>query len=462
MTSIREVLARAAPACTPTAREAAAIAAVAGEAMRLVKEKAPAEQAVSDVVFGGSFAKGTWLRGDADIDIFVKVRPEVDEKIFEQLGVRMGKDALKKYNPQLRYSDHPYVEAFIGNTRINVVPCYDVEKGRWKSAADRSPYHTQYIMQALDEEKKTQVRLLKKFFKATGIYGAEISTGGFSGYVSEVLVAKYGSLEGVLQAAAGFGQKTVVAVDEKGYDPDVVKGFSSPLVIIDPVDPRRNLGTAVSPESAGKFILAARAFLARPSGRFFSTSPSKRQGGRKVNKKLYPFVLVAEFSHRRRSPDTIWGQMKRSAASLAKQMELAGFTVFRYTCATDENTSGVFAFLLESLELPPYAARKGPEISRRADAASFISKARTSSLAMWADRDMRVSAIAERKETDAKKLLRELLGKRAGSSGVARDMITGRLKIYSGSRRMTSRLAKGAVDELASTESLIFFGSGAY
>lgn len=457
MTSIKEVLARAAPACTPTAREAAAITAVAEEAMRLVKEKAPAEQ-VSDVVFGGSFAKGTWLRGDADIDIFVKVRPEVDEKTFEQLGIKIGTDALKKHDPQLRYSDHPYVEAFIGNTRINVVPCYDIEKGKWKSAADRSPYHTQYIMQALDEEKKTQVRLLKKFFKATGIYGAEISTGGFSGYVSEVLVAKYGSLEGVLQAAAGFGQKTVVAVDD-GYDPDVVKGFSSPLVIIDPIDPRRNLGTAISPESAGKFVLAARAFLARPSGRFFSSPPSsKQQGSRKVNKKLYPFVLVAEFSHRRRSPDTIWGQMKRSAASLAKQMELAGFTVFRYTCATDEDTSGVFAFLLESLSLPPHTARKGPEISRRADAASFVSKARKSSLAMWADRDMRVSAIAERKETDAKKLLRELLGERAASSGVARDMITGRLKIYSGSGKMTSRLAKGAVDELASTESLIFFG----
>jgi hypothetical protein len=77
---------------------------------------------------------------------------------------------------------------------------------------------------------------------------------------------------------------------------------------------------------------------------------------------------------------------------------------------------------------------------------------------MWADRDMRVSVISRRKETDAKKLLRSLLQKK--DSGVARDMITstaGKLRIYSGSERRLSGSVKAAVDELASTESLIFF-----
>jgi tRNA nucleotidyltransferase (CCA-adding enzyme) len=330
------------------------------------------------------------------------------------------------------------------------VPCYDVEKGQWKSAADRSPFHTQYISKALDGAKKAEVRLLKKFLKTSGIYGAEISTGGFSGYVSEVLVVKFGSFESVLAAAADFRQGQVVAVDDN-YDADVVKGFQSPVVIIDPVDPRRNLGTAVSPESAGRLALAARAYLRKPSVRFFARQPAR------VNKRLYPNIVAVEFSHRRRSPDTIWGQMKRSAGSLAKQLELAGFTVFRFSCYTDEQTSGAFAFLLESTTLPPYVARKGPEIFRRSDTDSFISRA-NGTLAMWADRDMRVSVISRRKETDAKKLLRSLLQKK--DSGVARDMITstaGKLRIYSGSERRLSGPVKAAVDELASTESLIFF-----
>lgn len=437
-----DVLARALAACEPTGTEIKRITAVAEEVRRLVREKSSAK--VTDIVFGGSFAKGTWLRGDADVDIFVKVKTSVDEEAFEKLGIEIGMSALKKYHAHLRYSDHPYVEAFVDDIRVNVVPCYDVQKGSWKSAADRSPFHTEYVTRTLDAQKRAQVRLLKKFLKSTRIYGAEISVGGFSGYVSEVLTAKYGSFEGVLAAAAEFRQGQVVAVGD--YDPDVVKGFSSALVIIDPIDPRRNLGTAISPECAGTFTLAARSFLKEPSIRFFSRQKPS------MNKRLYPYILVAEFSHRRRSPDTIWGQIKRSQTAIAKQLDLAGFVVIRSTCATDEMTHGVFAFLLESHRLPPYTTRKGPDIFRATDVYSFVSKAK-GTLAMWVDKEMRVSTIVKRKEIDAGRLVRELLKK--NDSGVARDMLTGNLKIYTANRK-TSGIVKQAVDKLASTENLIF------
>lgn len=440
---MNDVLARVLAASTPTTKEIERITAVAEEAKRLVKARAGPE--VTSIVYGGSFAKGTWLKGDADVDIFVKVNPEVDEERFEKLGVELGMSALKKQGAHLRYSDHPYVEAFVSGLRVNVVPCYDVEKGKWKSAADRSPFHTEYIAGVFDADKRAHARLLKKFLKSAGIYGAEISTGGFSGYVCEVMVAIYGSFENVLAAAAEFKPAQVIAIN--GYDPDVVKGFSSPLIIIDPVDSKRNLGTAISPECAGRFTLAARAFLRNPSTRFFSTHKAR------VNKKLYPYVLVAEFSHRKRSPDTIWGQMKRSQNAIAKQLGIAGFSVIRSTCATDEESHGVFAFLFESHILPPYTARKGPEISRAKDVESFVTKA-TSSLAIWADRDMRVSSIVKRKETDAGRLVKALLKK--DGSGVARGMVTGNLKIYTGNRK-TNALVKHAVDELASTKSIIFW-----
>lgn len=171
-----------------------------------------------------------------------------------------------------------------------------------------------------------------------------------------------------------------------------------------------------------------------------------------MNKRLYPYILVAEFSHRRRSPDTIWGQIKRSQTAIAKQLDLAGFVVIRSTCATDEMTHGVFAFLLESHRLPPYTTRKGPDIFRATDVYSFVSKAK-GTLAMWVDKEMRVSTIVKRKEIDAGRLVRELLKK--NDSGVARDMLTGNLKIYTANRK-TSGIVKQAVDKLASTENLIF------
>jgi tRNA nucleotidyltransferase (CCA-adding enzyme) len=445
--SVSAVVAKALSLCEPSPSEEKRITAVADEAKALVDRHVDGISDVVEVVFGGSFAKGTWLRGDADIDIFFKVKPSVAVEKFEELGKAVGQKALKDHKPRLRYSDHPYVEAFVKKVRINVVPCYDVEQGRWQSAADRSPFHTEFIRKNFDDEKRMQTRLLKKFFKAAGIYGAEISTGGFSGYVSEVLVMKYGSIEGVLRAAADWQERQVVAIGD--YDPDVIKGFNSQIIIIDPVDSRRNLGTAISPESVGRFMLAARAFLGRPSAEFFKENQRNPAAG-----KLHPNVLVVEFSHKERSPDIIWGQLKRSVNAIAKQLEIADFVVLRNSCVTDEKKSAALAFLLESITLAPYTKKKGPEVFRRSDTASFLA-GKKKPLMTWVDREIRVAMLVDRKATDARKFVRSLLAN-VESSGVAKDLIAAKLQIYSGSDRQVKGVAKEAVGEVVSTERLIF------
>jgi tRNA nucleotidyltransferase (CCA-adding enzyme) len=450
---VSAVIAKALSLCEPTKSEASRLTKIAQEAKRLVESRVASLDEVVDVIFGGSFAKGTWLRGDADIDIFVKIKPSVSVERFEVLGKSIGQEALKKHKPKLRYSDHPYVEAFVRGIRVNVVPCYNVEQGKWQSAADRSPFHTEYISSNFDDEKRMQARLLKKFFKGVGIYGAEISTGGFSGYVSEVLVLKYGSFENVLRAAADMQDRQVIAAGD--YDSDIVKGFRSPVIIIDPVDSRRNLGTAISPESVGRFVLAARAFLASPSLQFFR----EKNKHAKASAKLYPNVLVVEFTHKERSPDIIWGQLKRSLNAMAKQLEIADFIVLRSSCITDEKTTAALAFLLESITLPPYTKRKGPEVFRRKDTVSFISDTKNKKpLVTWVDREMRVAMLVDRKATDARQFARSLLLDRIENSGVAKDLIADRkkLRIYSGSERKIKGLALEAVGEVVSTEHLIF------
>jgi tRNA nucleotidyltransferase (CCA-adding enzyme) len=438
------------PLCEPTQSEERRIAEVAKEAKALVDNYVARLDDVVDVVFGGSFAKGTWLPHHADIDIFVKIMPSVGVEEFEEMGRNIGSEALKNFGPKLRYSDHPYVEVFVNNVRVNVVPCYDVQQGKWQSAADRSPFHTHYISSHFDNEKRRQARLLKKFFKSVGIYGAEISTEGFSGYVSEVLVLKYSSFENVLGAAADWQERQIIAVSD--YDSDFVKASNGPLIIIDPVDRRRNLGTAISPQSVAKFMLAARAFLEKPSLEFFEEGKSHRRGARKL---LLPNVLVVEFSHEKKSPDIIWGQLKRSINAIAKQLELAHFEVLRSSCVTDERSSAALAFLLESITLPAYTKKKGPQIFRRKDTASFLSN-RKKPLAIWVDREMRVVMLIERKATDARKFVKSLLLNHRENSGISRDLIANKLQIYSGSDRKIKGLAKEAVGEVVSTEHLIF------
>jgi tRNA nucleotidyltransferase (CCA-adding enzyme) len=437
------------PLCEPTHSQERRIATIAQEAKALVDSYVTRLDEVVDVVFGGSFAKGTWLPDHADIDIFVKIKPSVGIDKFEEMGREIGSKALKNYGPKLRYSDHPYVEVFVKKVRVNVVPCYDVEQGKWQSAADRSPFHTRYISSNFDDEKRRQARLLKKFLKSVGIYGAEISTEGFSGYVSEVLVLKYSSFENLLCAAADWQERQIIAVSD--YDSDFVRVFNSPVIIIDPVDSRRNLGTAISPESVAKFMLAARKFIEKPSLDFFKEGKYRRG-----TSKLLPNVLVVEFSHEKKSPDIIWGQLKRSLSAIAKQLELAHFEVLRCSCVTDEKSSAALAFLLESITLPPYTKRKGPEIFRRKDTASFFSN-RKKPLAIWVDREMRIAMLIERRATDARKFVKSLLLNHRKNSGISKDLIVNKLQIYSGSdRKIIKGLAKEVVGDIVSTERLIF------
>ena len=444
------------PLCEPTHIQERRIAKVAQGAKTHVDSYVSQLDDVVDVVFGGSFAKGTWLPGHADIDIFVKIKPSVGIEKFEEMGREIGSEALKSYGPKLRYSDHPYVEVFVKKVRVNVVPCYDVEQGKWQSAADRSPFHTRYISSNFDDEKRRQARLLKKFLKSVGIYGAEISTEGFSGYVSEVLVLKYSSFENVLRSAADWQERQIIAVCD--YDSDFVKAFNSPLIIIDPVDSRRNLGTAISQESVAKFMLAARTFLEKPSIEFFREGNKKYRCNGPSKKVLLPNVLVVEFSHEKKSPDIIWGQLKRSINAVAKQLELAHFEVLRVSCVTDERNSAVLAFLLESITLPAYTKKKGPEIFRRKDTNSFLSnRNRTRPIAIWVDREMRIAMVIERRFTDARMFVKSLLLNHRENSGISKDLIVNKLRIYSGSdRKIIKGLAKEAIGNVISTEHLIF------
>ena len=117
---------------------------IAELALKLVEKEVAKYPEIIGLEFGGSFAKGTWLSKDADIDIFVRFKKSTSEADFEKISKKVGFDSLKKYSPYVRYSEHPYVEAKIKKTKINVVPFYDVKAGQWKSSADRSTFHTKF------------------------------------------------------------------------------------------------------------------------------------------------------------------------------------------------------------------------------------------------------------------------------------------------------------------------------
>ena len=182
---------------------------IANIVYELVKKEIEKYSEIVKIEFGGSYAKGTWLSKNADIDIFIKFKKNISEEKLENISKKIGFTSLKKYTPYVRYSQHPYVEAKIKDTKINIVPCYDVKIGEWKSAADRSPYHTKFMKKSLTPKMRNEVRILKTFLQSNGIYGAEIAKQGFSGYISEVLILEYGSFEKVVKSIFTHRRKKI-------------------------------------------------------------------------------------------------------------------------------------------------------------------------------------------------------------------------------------------------------------
>jgi len=397
---------------------------------------------VLQVEFGGSYAKGTWLPEKADIDIFIKFKKTTPEKKFITIAKKIGFDSMKKFKPYVRYSEHPYVEAHIKDTRVNVVPCYDVPSGRWKSAADRSTFHTRFMLESLTGEMKNDVRLLKEFLKSNGVYGAEIAKQGFSGYVAEVLVWNFGSFEDVIKKISKIKLGQVIG--------KATKKFETSIVIMDPIDTNRNLAAAISTENIGKFVLACRAFLKKPSLSFFKSRPSSKKNLRDV--------IVIKFNYTSRSPDIIWGQIKRAANALATQMEIEGFKVLRNGAATDEKKEAALFFVSQALEIEKKMVRQGPNFFSESDSEKFITKNFKKGEIMWIDNNGKILSLQKRQNNDARVFLDDLLKNHLSKSGIPKglkDDFKKGFKIIPGNK-ITNKTIKEVLLELVTTDATIF------
>ncbi len=225
-------------------------------AIELEKEGLDAEP-----VLVGSVSKGTYL--DPDVDIFISFDRKYDREAMVAAALKIGHSVLP--DAIERYAEHPYVSGHIDDVKIDVVPCYRIEKGeRIISAVDRSPLHTQYVLDNIDDSQRGQVRLLKAFMKTAGIYGSEVTTRGFSGYVCELLILEHKTfLETVKSFSASRGRYVI------SDGPVDLKKFRDPVIIMDPVDSTRNAAAAISIENISRMRVLSREFLKAPGEEYF-------------------------------------------------------------------------------------------------------------------------------------------------------------------------------------------------
>jgi len=416
---------------------------VAKLAFNLVRKQVIRYSQITGVEFGGSYVKGTWLPEKADVDIFIKFKKSTADKKFVEISKKIGFDSMKKFKPYVRYSEHPYVEATIKGTKVNVVPCYDVKKGQWQSAADRSPFHTKFMLESLTGVMKDDVRLLKNFLSNNKIYGSEIAKQGISGYVTEVLVLHYGSFQEVIKAVAKIKKNHVIGKPTRKFD--------TSIIIIDPIDSNRNLGAAISNENLGKFILASRAFIKKPSISFFKLNQNQ-----KIFKKNLENSIVIKFNYKQRSPDIIWGQVKRAASSLTVQLEIEGFQVLRHAGFTDQKNEACLIFLLQSLTIEESFLRDGPDYFFGPESETFIAKNSKNSM-MWIGHNRKILSLQKRRQIDVTLFLKDLLKNHLNKSGIPKGL---KADIKKGFKIMPAKKAAGksikeAIAELVSSDATI-------
>lgn len=440
---IKSVIRKAGSLARPTKQEIKEKKKVADLLRSLVEGEVSKYDEIESVEMGGSYSKGTWL-ASADVDIFVKFVRPVPVKKFEYIARRVGFAALRGFKPGVKYSEHPYVEGEMCGTKVNVVPCYTARRGEWKSAADRTPFHTAFMRENLTDAMRRDVRILKLFLSNNGIYGAEISRGGLSGYVTEVLVLHFGSFEGVVRAAAQMKEGEVVGAAAREFD--------APIAIMDPIDPRRNLAAAVSNENLGRFVLLCRSFLKKPSMSYFITRE------RSAAYALLDNCIVVSFRYEKRSADMIWGQLGRAARAMARQLKLGGFKVIRTKTHMNGRDRASIFFLLESIEISPWIVRSGPEIFRERGSRRFIAESRTRSLSAWVGADLRIQSMERRPQSNARKFLEDLLGERLERSGVPggiKEDVRRGFTVRIASRRRGGSI-KAELLELISTDAAVF------
>ena len=364
---------------TPNTEREKQIFSLAKKVEKKVKTAADNAEIKAEVRVEGSVAKGTWLSQEPDIDIFLRLPTTISREQFGEVSLKIAREATAGYRQFERFAEHPYLEAIVEKVRVNIVPCYRVKKGEWKSATDRTPYHTDYIRPLLNSKLRAEIRLLKRFMKGIGIYGAEIKVGGFSGYLCELMILNYKSFAGVLEAVAESKGRQVI--DYEGFYKERGKGFElpfkEPLVIVDPVDKRRNAASAVRRERLDEFIAASRAFLTTPGKQFFFPTRTKLFTKERILNSMIErdsSIVFVKLGRIHVVPDVLWGQLYKSQRALRNLLSQKDFNIIRDAVWSNENDMNIFVFELEHLSLPAIKKHPGPPLERPEECDHFLKK----------------------------------------------------------------------------------------
>jgi len=344
---------------------------------------------------GGSFAKDTFLKEDHDVDVFVLFDMKYKK---ENLSKLLGK-VLKPMKPELIHGSRDYFR--IKNMlNFEIVPVLDIKKPEHaENVTDFSPEHVKWFVKK-GKKYANDVRLAKKFCKAAKVYGAESYINGFSGHVLDILVVNYKGFIPFLRASLKWKQKQVVDFNNihKGkalFELNKSKTQGN-LIVVDPVQPDRNASAALTDEKLKIFVLAAKAFLKKPSIEFFTEKKTDIDLLRKKG------AIIVEVISKKGKEDISGAKLMKAFEFLKKK--LFEFEVKKAGWEWDKKKNGVFWFVVSKKKLPETIEWTGPPLMMEKSVKAFKKKYKKTYT-----KKGRIYAKIKRKHVTALSLVKELV-----------------------------------------------------
>ena len=321
----------------------------------------------------GSVARDTWIRGDRDLDIFMLFPPDLSREELEEQGLSLARQVADSRGGTYheKYAEHPYIHATIEGLEVDIVPCYQVtDASSIRSAVDRTPFHTRYTKARIGQFTD-DVLLLKQFMKNSGVYGSDQMTEGFSGYLCELLILYYKGFTRLIDAAQSWHPG--VCIDISGHRS---KDFTEPLIVVDPVDPGRNVSASVSLTKLCEFIELARGYQKDPGREFFFLSPDPVLDRKEFEDEIGSrgtSLYAIYFATPPYIEEIIVPQLRKSLGAICSLLNRHEFIVSRAGYEMHEDRS---VFLIELLvdTLPPLRRHHGPPVWAFEHASQFAQK----------------------------------------------------------------------------------------
>ncbi|RME54665.1 CCA tRNA nucleotidyltransferase [Candidatus Woesearchaeota archaeon] len=305
---------------------------------------------------GGSVAKGTWLKGNHDIDIYAKF----DLKYKGHDISSILKRKLEKFKFSTLHGSRDYFQIKKRNYVVEIVPILNIKNvAQAENITDVSPFHVKWVRK--HKELADEMRLAKAFCKANKLYGAESYIKGFSGYVLEILIVNYGSFRNLLKASLDWKNKEVIDVENYYKNNDAMRELNvsktkSPLIVIDPVQKERNAAAGLSLEKFNLFKKIAKDYLNGPSVKYFLREKLTLKKIKQVagNNKL----IVVQAKTLQGKKDVIGAKLLKVFTHLKKHLILNDFKLLDSGWEWDENV--MFYFVLDKKMLSKTKKHFGP------------------------------------------------------------------------------------------------------